>query len=381
MDYSGRRGRLREQLGTAGLDALLVTYLTNVRYLTGFTGSNGAVLVTADPALDRLGTDFRYLTQSGLQSPDLELVLNRDCAAAMASYAREAGISRLGFEADRLSVAAYDQLQTDQVGTTTSSGPGERPDPTAPAGRQDALTLVRTAGLVEALRTVKDADELALLAQACGISDAALAQVCTEVRAGMTERQVARRLDALMLDLGAEAISFDTIVAAGPNSAIPHHSPTDRPIAAGDLLKIDFGALCDGYHADETRTFVVGAEPAHWQREIYDLVAQAQLAGVAALAVGVDVRDVDHAARSIIAAAGHAEHFGHGLGHGVGLDIHEAPTIGYAGTGNLADGTPVTVEPGVYLPGRGGVRIEDTLVVRAGGPESLTTTTRELLVL
>jgi Xaa-Pro dipeptidase len=358
MDYSGRRGRLRERLGAAGLDALLVTYLTNVRYLTGFTGSNGAVLVTADPALDRLGTDFRYLTQSGQQSPDLELVLDRDCIPAMAQYARQAGISRLGFEADHLSVAAYDQLEAD-----------------------GGLTLARTSGLVETLRTVKDKDELALLAQACSISDAALAQVCTEVRAGLTERQVARRLDALMLDLGAEAISFDTIAAAGPNSAIPHHSPTDRPIAAGDLLKIDFGAMYDGYHADETRTFMVGAEPADWQRDIYELVAQSQRAGVAALAVGVDVRDVDHASRSIIAAAGHAEHFGHGLGHGVGLDIHEAPTIGYAGTGTLADGTPVTVEPGVYLPDRGGVRIEDTLVVRAGGPESLTTTTRDLLVL
>lgn len=359
VDHPGRRDRVRAQLATDGIDAVLVTTASNVRYLTGFTGSNGALLVTAQSDLDRLGTDFRYLTQSEQQCPDLPLVLSRDCPPALTAYAREVGITRLGFEATHLTVEAYDAL------TAESPGP----------------ELVRTRGLVEALRTVKDADELARLAQACRISDTALAQVITEVRVGVTEQQVARRLDALMLDLGAEAVAFDTIVAAGPNSAIPHHSPTERPITAGDLLKIDFGARYDGYHADETRTFVVGAEPADWQREIYELVASAQRAGVAALTVGTDVRDVDHAARSIIAAAGHAEHFGHGLGHGVGLDIHEAPSIGYAGTGKLADGTPVTVEPGVYLPGRGGVRIEDTLVVRAAGPESLTATTRDLLVL
>jgi Xaa-Pro dipeptidase len=202
------------------------------------------------------------------------------------------------------------------------------------------------------------------------------------VRVGQSEQEIARRLQGLMLDHGAEAVSFDTIVAAGPNSAIPHHRPTGRPVESGDLLKIDFGALYDGYHADETRTFVVGAPPTDWQREIHELVAMAQRAGVAALAPGAEVGEVDHAARSVIVAAGHGEHFGHGLGHGVGLDIHEAPMVGpTAPAGTLADRTPVTVEPGVYLPGRGGVRIEDTLVVRPGGHESLTTTTRDLLVL
>jgi Xaa-Pro dipeptidase len=183
-----------------------------------------------------------------------------------------------------------------------------------------------------------------------------------------------------MREGGAEAPAFETIVAAGEHSAIPHHEPTDRPLRRGDLLKIDFGARYRGYHADMTRTFVLG-EPADWQRDLHALVARAQAAGREALAPGAELPQVDAAARTVIAAAGHGEHFGHGLGHGVGLQIHEAPTIGYAATGILADGTPVTVEPGVYLPGQGGVRIEDTLVVRPGGAESLTTASRELVVL
>jgi Xaa-Pro dipeptidase len=183
-----------------------------------------------------------------------------------------------------------------------------------------------------------------------------------------------------MLDLGAEAPSFETIVAAGPNSAIPHHRPTDRELVAGDFVKLDFGAAYRGYHSDMTRTLVLG-EPAGWQRELYDLVAAAQAAGRAALAPGADVVEVDRAARAVIETAGHGPDFGHGLGHGVGLEIHEAPTVSPLGTGRLAARMPVTVEPGVYLEGRGGVRIEDTLVVRPGGPELLTTTTKDLVVL
>jgi len=357
--YSDRRARLRALIETSHLEALLVTSATNTRYLTGFTGSNGAVLIGSEPPDDRLATDFRYQTQVETECPGIDVLIDRAVGPAVAAHAASTGVVRLGFEAEHLSVAAH-------AGLVES--------------HRD-LELVPSVGLVESLRSVKDDTELAALAEACRISDVALAALLTEIRVGLTEQQVARRLESLMLDHGAEATSFESIVATGPHSAIPHHSPTDRPIAAGDLLKIDFGALYAGYHADETRTFVVGAPAADWQREIHALVAEAQRAGVAALGVGVDVRDVDHAARSVIAAAGHAEHFGHGLGHGVGLDIHEAPMIGCSATGILGDRTPVTVEPGVYLPGRGGVRIEDTLVVRTGGPVSLTTTTRELLVL
>ena len=355
MDHLARRDRLRAAL-PGEIQALLVSNPSNVRYLSGFTGSNGSLLICADPTLDRLATDFRYVTQCASQCPDLELVVDRAMMAALLNFRVAAGVGQVGFEAQHVTVADHGTLQA-------------------------IAPLMPTVGLVEGLRLVKDEVELALLAEACRLTDAALAQLISEVRVGQTERQIARRLDFLMLELGATAVSFDTIVAAGPNSAIPHHSPTDREVAAGDFLKIDFGAEYAGYHADETRTFVVGAPPADWQVAIYDLVRQAQAAGVAALAVGAELTVVDAAARSIIVTAGHGEHFGHGLGHGVGLDIHEAPLIGYATAGSLSDCTPVTVEPGVYLPGRGGVRIEDTLVVRPGGPESLTTTTRDLLVL
>jgi Xaa-Pro dipeptidase len=357
--HATRRNSARQAMRADGLDALLVTGLTNVRYLTGFTGSNGAVLVASEASGDRLVTDFRYITQAAEQCPGVEVLVDRAVDAAGVAHAVALGAARVGFEATHLTVAAHRAL-TDAHRT---------------------IELVPTSGAVESQRQVKDDAELALLAEACRISDEALAALLPQVRVGMTERQVARTLDGLMLDLGAEAVSFETIVASGPNSAIPHHSPTDRALGAGDLLKIDFGALHAGYHADETRTFVVGADPQPWQRDLHALVARAQRAGVEALAVGAELRDVDHAARSIIADAGHAEHFGHGLGHGVGLDIHEAPMIGYSTAGILGDRTPVTVEPGVYLPGRGGVRIEDTLVVRTDGPVSLTTTTRDLLVL
>jgi len=190
---------------------------------------------------------------------------------------------------------------------------------------------------------------------------------------------VARELESRMLDHGAAAPSFETIVAAGPNSAIPHHRPSPAELQRGHLVKMDFGALVDGYHSDMTRTVVLG-EPADWQRELYDLVAAAQAAGRDALRVGASVRDVDAAARGVIDEAGRGEEFLHGLGHGVGLEIHEAPSLSKLGEGTLSAGMAVTVEPGVYSSGKGGVRIEDTLIVRDGGPELLTLTTKQLVV-
>ncbi|MFZ1179850.1 MAG: M24 family metallopeptidase, partial [Mycobacterium sp.] len=217
-------------------------------------------------------------------------------------------------------------------------------------------------------------------------ADAALTDLVARggLRPGRTEREVGRELEALMLDHGADAISFETIVAAGPNSAIPHHRPTDAVLAKGDFVKIDFGALVAGYHSDMTRTFVLG-KAADWQLEIYELVAEAQRGGREALRPGAVLRDVDAAARQVIVDAGYGEQFSHGLGHGVGLQIHEAPGIGATSTGTLLAGSAVTVEPGVYLPGRGGVRIEDTLVVsdetHRQTPELLTKFPKELTAL
>jgi Xaa-Pro aminopeptidase len=361
-----RRDRLRAIAAEQGLDAVLVTNLLNVRYLTGFTGSNGALLLRTDGA-DVFGTDGRYTTQAGVQVPDVELLVDRGTVSALAATAVRGGAGRIGYESHDVTVDGLRGLE--RVLTEAAAG-----------GTVPQLASIRRA--VEGLRAVKDDDEIDALRRACAVADRALAELAAEgaLRPGRTELQVGRELDARMLALGAEAPSFETIVAAGANSAIPHHRPDATELRDGDFLKLDFGATVDGYHSDMTRTVVLG-HAADWQREIYELVAAAQAAGRAALAVGTDVVAVDAASRDVIAAAGHGEHFSHGLGHGVGLEIHEAPGISPLGAGSLAAGMAVTVEPGVYLPGHGGVRIEDTLVVTADAPELLTLTSKELLVL
>jgi Xaa-Pro aminopeptidase len=347
---------------------MLVTDLINVRYLSGFTGSNAALLVFADDLPPVLATDGRYRTQAAQQAPDLEVAIQRACGRYLAGRAASAGVRRLGFESHVVTVDGFDGLAKEvEVGTTE---------------------LVRASQTVEALREIKDAGEVALLRLACEAADAALTDLVDRggLRPGRTEREVGRELEALMLDHRADGISFETIVASGANSAIPHHRPTDAVLAAGDFVKIDFGALVGGYHSDMTRTFVLG-KAADWQCEIYQLVSAAQQAGCAALRAGASLADVDAAARGVITDAGHGEHFGHGLGHGVGLQIHEAPGINATAAGTLLAGSVVTVEPGVYLPDRGGVRIEDTLVVADTGqahghaPELLTRFPKELTII
>ena len=333
---------MRALLVAADVDAMLVTDLINVRYLSGFTGSNAALLIRASDTTPVLATDGRYRTQAAQQAPDAEVVIERAVGPQLVERAAAAGTARLGFESHVVTVDGHQRL-LDAAGSTE---------------------LVRAAGTVEALREVKDAGEVALLRLACEAADAALADLIAGggLRPGRTEKEVRRDLEARMLDHGADGPSFETIVAAGAHSAIPHHRPTDAVLAAGDFVKIDFGALVSGYHSDMTRTFVLGPA-ADWQRDLYALVATAQKAGTDALAAGVTLRDVDTASRQVIADAGYAEYFGHGLGHGVGLQIHEAPGINATAAGTLLAGSAVTVEPGVYLPDRGGVRIEDTLVV------------------
>ncbi|ADT99711.1 MULTISPECIES: M24 family metallopeptidase [Mycolicibacterium] len=360
MTISARRDRLRRLLADAGLDAMLVSDLVNVRYLSGFTGSNAALLVLAQDETPVLATDGRYRTQAAHQAPDAEVVIERACGPHLAARAAADGVRRLGFESHVVTVDAFTAL-------SEAAGNG--------------CEFVRAAGTVEGLREVKDAGEVALLRLACEAADAALKDLLERggLRAGRTERDVRNELESLMLAHGADGASFETIVAAGANSAIPHHRPTDAVLAAGDFVKIDFGALVAGYHSDMTRTFVL-APVADWQREIYSLVAASQQAGRDALAPGVALSTVDAAARQVIADAGYAENFGHGLGHGVGLQIHEAPGINSAAAGTLLAGSAVTVEPGVYLPDRGGVRIEDTLVVDKH-PELLTRFPKELVII
>jgi Xaa-Pro aminopeptidase len=351
---------LRDTGGFTAEDAVLVTSLIDVRWLTGFTGSHGCALVMRDGAV--IASDGRYVDQIAAEVDGLDVVITRSVQTDLARLAHDRKARRLIIDETSVTLAQARALH----GVADAT--------------QGSLSIAEHALPLSTLRMVKDATEVSALREACRLSDEALAHTIKGQIEGLTERDVAIRLERRMIDLGAEAIAFDTIVAAGENSAIPHHQPTGRVIRRGDLLKIDFGARVDGYHADETRTFVIGP-PAPWQQEVHGIVREAQAAGVAALRPGVALADVDAAARSIIEAAGYGDRFTHGLGHGVGLVIHEEPFFTSTATGILTAGIPLTVEPGIYLPGRGGVRIEDTLLVGAEGAESLTETPRDLVVL
>lgn len=357
--HAARRARLaaalagHEAVAGNGAVAALVTWPVNVRYLTGLASTNAAVLVTAAGEAV-LATDSRYLETARTVCAGVEVIEDRDVAGVLLERVPDA--ARVAVEADHMSVGLFGRLAAEHSGLTPVEG------------------------LVEEVRTVKDEGEIEALRRACAITDEAFSLVVERIAPGVTEREIARWLEAAMVDLGADKPAFDSIVASGPNGSIPHHAPSGRRVERGDLVTMDFGARYDGYHADMTRTVAVGP-PAGWQRDLYDLVRQAQRAGRHAVRPGATAAEVDAAAREVIAGAGHGEHFGHGLGHGVGLEIHELPFLGPGRTGRLEDRVPITVEPGVYLPGRGGVRIEDTLVTRGDGPELLTLTTKELLVL
>jgi Xaa-Pro aminopeptidase len=332
----------------------LVTSLANVRYLTGFTGSNAVLLLQEDAVL--LGTDGRYAVQAAEQCPDLPVHLDRMTVTAVArAWSSDGGV--LAVEAAHLRVSDLRALED-----VLDGSPRE------------------TSGVVEAGRMRKDADEIALIERACQVSDAALRAILPRIRPGVTEREIARWLESEMFAHGADELSFETIVAGGPHSAKPHHEPTTRPLENGDLLLIDFGAAVEGYHADQTRAFVMGSA-AEWQREVHAVVQAAQAAGREAARAGAECAAVDEVARSVIFDAGFGQHFNHGLGHGVGLEIHEAPFLAARSTGRLPAGSPVTIEPGVYLPDRGGVRIEDTILVDEGPSRSLTSLPRDLISL
>jgi Xaa-Pro aminopeptidase len=341
-----------EVLGREGLEGLLVTDLVNVRYLTGFVGSNGVLVVC--PGSRVLLTDSRYSVAARDQVHDTEVVIaGRDLMDRLADVV-PAG--RIGIEADQVTVARRDRLSE----------------------RLAHAELVPTTGLVEALRVVKDAAELDLIRDATRIADAALARIADEGFAGRTEAGTAWALEGWMRDLGAEGASFDIIVAAGPHGALPHAVPRGVAIPADTLVVVDMGARVAGYASDCTRTFSTGTLPPALT-EAYAVCLDAQRAALAACRAGVHTGDLDRLARGIITDAGLGEHFGHGLGHGVGLDIHERPWLRQQGGEVLRTGMVVTIEPGIYLEGVGGVRVEDLAVVTDDGCEVLTGVSTDLI--
>jgi len=367
MDVPARVDRLRAGLDDAACDALLVTHLVNVRYLTGFTGSAAIVLLTPDGLL--FVTDGRYGDQAAEQlaaaGVDFHLHVGLT-GAAQKEYLKEAaagiagsGQLRMGLEADDVTWAQQRRFATDWF-----------PD----------AELVATEGLIETLRRVKDEGEVARMAEAARIADDALAKVRPRLAEGPTEREIALDLDFEMRRLGATGSSFETIVASGPNGAKPHHRPGDRRIGPGELVVIDFGAIVDGYCSDMTRTLCVGPPSTPTAARMVEVVAESQRAGVDAVRAGVEAKAVDDACRSVIAEAGWADAFLHSTGHGVGLDIHEMPRVASTSTETLGAGWVVTVEPGVYLPEYGGVRIEDTVLVTEEGCTVLTNAPKDLVV-
>jgi Xaa-Pro aminopeptidase len=361
-----RAKRLEGELAELELDALLVETLTDVRYLTGFTGSHGLALIVGEAAHTELGphrflSDFRYATQSAKQvAKEFEReIVSGDLLEALAAALSE-HTGRLGFEEANLTVKEHRRL---------SELLGER------------WELIPCAGVVQRLRAVKDAGEIACIRAASELADEALRVILEEGLVGRTEREVALELELCMRRLGAQAPSFSTIVAAGSHGALPHAQPRDQPIPRDVLVTIDWGALHEGYCSDCTRTYATGEDLPAQAREVYELVLSAEEAGLAAVKAGPSGRDVDAVARELIEQAGHGEHFGHGLGHGVGLEIHEAPRLSRtAGEEPLRAGNVVTVEPGVYLPGEFGVRIEDLVVVREDTHEVLTSLPKALTV-
>jgi Xaa-Pro aminopeptidase len=344
-----RLSRLRAALPETGADAILISHPENRAYLSGFTGSAGALLISADRAV--IATDFRYWDQVGLEAPHYELAQLKTTLNDLLPSMLE-GVKRVAFEADH---AAWSTVE----------------------GWKEAATGVEwapTKGITHNLRALKDEAEIATLRRAVLLADAALAHGLSEARPGMTEVELAWIIESYMRTHGAEGVAFDLHVASGPNGARPHAHTSDKPLQAGEPIVIDMGAKVDGYRSDLTRTVCLG-EPTDGDKfwTVYNTVLGAQTAAIAAIRPGLTGKEADAVARDFIAQAGFGEAFGHGLGHGVGLEIHEQPFMGRLSTSTLAENMVVTVEPGIYLPEWGGVRIEDIVLITQNGAEVLTT--------
>ena len=340
---------LRAGLAESDLSGLVVSTPSNIFYLSGFTGSSGALLITAERAL--LFSDFRYRLQAREQAPDFEFVeVQRDLLKGVGRATADTSAGRLGYESAHLTCELLGRLTE---------------------GAQDR-ELVGVTGLVENLRAIKSPEEIASIRAAAALADQALEHMISLLRPGAPERDIALEGEFFMRKAGAEAAAFDLIVASGPRSALPHATTTTRELQPGDLVVIDMGASVNGYGSDMTRTFAVQTATEQ-ARQIYEITYRAQRAAVAAVRAGARCGELDALARTIIGEAGFGDCFGHGLGHGVGLDLHEAPYLRREDEAVLAAGNVVTVEPGIYLPDIGGVRLEDLLVVQADGAETLTT--------
>ncbi len=353
---SSRLQELRRQLDQSELGAVLVSQSENRRYLSGFTGSAGFLLISQDRAL--LATDFRYVEQAQAEAASFEIVrIQGPTSKWFPPLLSDIDVQKCGFEGKDLSFATWKELTAalSESGLSTS--------------------LVPTDSLVEPSRAVKDEAELRNVEAAAALADAALAEVLPGIESGISEKELAWRLESFLRQKGSEPLPFEIIVASGPNSALPHARPTDRIIRDGEPVVIDLGARVAGYCSDMTRTVCLGSDDGTFSR-IYDIVLGAQLTAMATLQAGMTGEHVDLLGRTVIAQAGYEESFGHGLGHGVGLAAHEEPRLGPNSTSVVADRMVFTIEPGIYIPGWGGVRIEDTVALEEGKLRQLTTASK-----
>jgi len=349
-----RLEKLRKVLHNQALGAILITRPENQRYLSGFTGGEAALLITAHESL--LLTDFRYYEQVAEEAPDFQLVKVEDkVSQVLKQLLKTRDVKALGFESTHVPFEQYQDWKRATRG----------------------IKWVPTQDTIESLRLIKDEGELTAMKKAVAISDAACDHIREFIQAGMTEKEVAWELESYMRTHGAEALAFGLIVGSGPNGAKPHAVLQDRPIQKGEPIVLDLGARVDGYNSDVTRTICIG-RPDKQLREIYDIVLRAQLAAEEGAKSGMTGQEIDALARKVIVDAGHVDHFGHGLGHGVGLAVHEGPRASPVNTTTFEPGMLCTIEPGIYLPGWGGVRIEDIALFTRNGTKVLTQTRKEL---
>lgn len=349
--------KLRARFPELDIESALILNPTNVGYLSGFTGSTAALLVTGSRAV--FITDSRYRLQADRECPSFEIAITPRGGAygeTIGEQAREVGARSLGLEGDFVTLAQHEQL----------------------AKNLDGITLKPVGNLVGALRRIKEEDEIARIRAACRLTDRAFEFLLTCVRPGRTEREVAVELEYFMKREGGQKEAFDSVVASGPRSALPHGRASERVIQAGDFVTFDFGTRIRGYSSDLTRTIVLGSASAK-QREVYGIVLEAQLAALAAIRPGAEAKAVDAVARDLITARGYGDCFGHGLGHGLGREVHDHAGFSPRSEVVLAEGMVLTVEPGIYIDGWGGVRIEDDVVVRSEGCEILSQAPKELI--